>query len=403
MRRTLALWLLLFGVYAATIGLPSFGESDYGGDEPHYLLAAESIVEDGDVDVRDEYAERAFEEFYPYDLDRHGRPVEGRLNEPHGVGFPLLIAPAYALGGAKAVELFLAAIAALGGGARVPARAAGRARPVGARGGAGRRAQPSAAGVRVGGLPGARGGDRARGSGAAGGEARRARLAARHRGCFLLLGSLPWLGTKFVPAGLVVAAFAARAIWRTRRRTLAVAGVELSLVSVAMYVAVNEAVYGGPTPYAADVPGETATDAAFPVGYLERVLPARRAVPRPRVRPAALGAGVRARVRGRLVPVAVAPRPAGAGGAGRAPHRAGGGHVRGGARRPAARGRLPRAHDVRLLVPAAPPARGAPRSRSRSSRGASGTCRGWARRWPRSRSAGPPGSTPTCAGARARS
>ena len=56
MRRTLALWLLLFAAYAATLGLSAFGDSDYGGDEPHYLLAAESIVEDGDVDVLDEYA-----------------------------------------------------------------------------------------------------------------------------------------------------------------------------------------------------------------------------------------------------------------------------------------------------------------------------------------------------------
>ena len=47
MRRTLALWLLLFGVYAATVGLDAFGTSDYGGDEPHYLLAAESRGPDG--------------------------------------------------------------------------------------------------------------------------------------------------------------------------------------------------------------------------------------------------------------------------------------------------------------------------------------------------------------------
>src|SRR5215210_7149686 len=114
MRRTLALWLLLFGVYAATIGLDAFAASDYGGDEPHYLLAAKSIVEDGDVDVRDEYSQRAYAEFYPYELQRQGHTTEGRLNEPHGVGFPLLIAPAYAIGGAKAVELFLAALAALG-------------------------------------------------------------------------------------------------------------------------------------------------------------------------------------------------------------------------------------------------------------------------------------------------
>ena len=53
-------------------------------------------------------------------------------------------------------------------------------------------------------------------------------------------------------------------------RTLAVGAVELSLFSVALYVAINEAVFGGPTPYAADVAGETSTDASFPGGYLER-------------------------------------------------------------------------------------------------------------------------------------
>jgi len=113
MRRTLALWLLLFGVYAATVGLDAFAGSDYGGDEPHYLLAAHSIVHDGDVDVTDEYDERAYAAFYPHALAPQGEKTEGRLNEPHGIGFPLLIAPAYALGGAKAVELFLAALAAL--------------------------------------------------------------------------------------------------------------------------------------------------------------------------------------------------------------------------------------------------------------------------------------------------
>ena len=65
------------------------------------------------MDVEDEYSARAYEDFYPYELDRHGKKTEGRLNEPHGVGFPVFILPAYALGGARGVELFLAAIAAL--------------------------------------------------------------------------------------------------------------------------------------------------------------------------------------------------------------------------------------------------------------------------------------------------
>jgi hypothetical protein len=89
-------------------------------------------------------------------------------------------------------------------------------------------------------------------------------------GCFGLLGMVPWLGTKFALPGLVIGLFAARSLWRARKRTLAVGAVELSLFSVALMVGINEALYGGPTPYSADVAGETATDASFPLGYLER-------------------------------------------------------------------------------------------------------------------------------------
>jgi hypothetical protein len=270
MRRAVALWLLFFAAYAATLGLSAFGASDYGGDEPHYLLAAESIVEDGDVDVLDEYADRAYADFYPYELQRHGRTTAGRLNEPHGVGFPLLIAPAYAIGGVKGVELFLAAIAALA--ATLAYRLALRVAPdpwaLGATLAVGLSPPLLAYGSAV--YP-----ELAAGAALAGAALLALRLherVARLDGfvCFALLGALPWLGTKFVPAGVVIGALAARALWRAQRRTLAVGAVELSLFSVALYVAFNEALYGGPTPYDADVPGESATDAGSPRGYLER-------------------------------------------------------------------------------------------------------------------------------------
>jgi hypothetical protein len=270
MRRTLALWLLLFGVYAATLGLHAFGSSDYGGDEPHYLLAAESIVHDGDVDVLDEYASRAYADFYPYRLSPHGQETEGRLNEPHGVGFPLLIAPAYALGGAKAVELFLAAIAALGVALayRLALRVAPDPWAAGAALAVGLSPPLLAYGTAV--YP-----ELSAATTLAGAALLAVRLDTRVSWrdallCFVLLGTLPWLGTKFTAAGIVIGAFAALSIWRARRRTLAVGVVEVALFSVGLYVAINEAIYSGPTPYAADVPGETATDADFPGGYFER-------------------------------------------------------------------------------------------------------------------------------------
>jgi hypothetical protein len=269
-RRALALWLVLFAAYAATLGLHAFGRSDYGGDEPHYLLAAKSLVDDGDLDVENQYRERAYEDFYPYELDRHGRPTGGRLHEPHGVGFPLLIAPAYAIGGAKGVELFLAALAALAVAlayrlsvrvvpdpwALAASALVGLSPPLLAYGTAVYPELTAAAALAGAALLALRL------------EERVTRPAAF--GCFLLLGALPWLGTKFLLPGLVIGAFAARSLWSVGRRTLAVGAVEAAAFSIALYVGINEALYEGPTPYAADLPGESATDASFPVGYLER-------------------------------------------------------------------------------------------------------------------------------------
>lgn len=270
MRRALTLWLCLFAAYAATVGLDSFGRSDYGGDEPHYLLAARSIVEDGDVDLNDEYAARSYERFYPYTLDPHGRETNGRLHEPHGVGFPILIAPAYALGGAKGVELFLAALGALAValGYMLAVRVVPDPWALGAALAVGLSAPFVAYGSAV--YP-----ELVAGAVLAGATLLAARLEqsispSAAFGCFALLGTLPWLGTKLVPAGLVIGAFALRSLLSAHRRTLALGSVEVSAFSVALYVAINEALYGGPTPYAADVPGQTATDADFPAGYLDR-------------------------------------------------------------------------------------------------------------------------------------
>ena len=270
LRRTAALWLLLFAVYAATVGLDAFRDSNYGGDEPHYLLTAESLVEDLDLDVQNQYDARAYGEFYPYTLEPHGDATNGRLHEPHGAGFAALVAPAYALGGAVGVELFLAALAALAVAlayrlallvapdpwALAAAVAIGLSPPFVAYGTA---VYP----------------ELVAGAALAGAALLALRLDARISRretflCFALLGALPWLGTKFVPAGLVVGWYAARALWRARRRTLMVGGVELAAFSVAFYVGLNESLYGGPTPYSADVGGETATDASFPGGYLDR-------------------------------------------------------------------------------------------------------------------------------------
>lgn len=269
-RRGAALWLVLFAAYAATIGLHAFGASEYAGDEPHYLLTAKSLVDDGDLDLTDEYRERSYASFYPVGLEPHGLLTKGRLHEPHGLGFPLLIAPAYAIGGPHGVEWMLAAIAALALllAYRLALRvvpdpwalgatlAVGLSPPLLAYSTAVYPALPAAAAL----------------CGAALLALKLAEHPTRPKayGCFLLIGLLPWLDPFFLLPGAAIGWFGFRAIRRARRPVLALTAVEVVGFSVALYVGLSEGLYGGPTPYSAATDGEGGLDASFPLGYLER-------------------------------------------------------------------------------------------------------------------------------------
>ena len=381
-RRAAALWLLLFAVYASTLGLDAFGSTDYAGDEPHYLLAAKSLVQDGDLDVKDDFAAREWREFVAGDLRPQSSETDGRLREPHGGALAVLAAPAFAVGGATGVELLLAALAALA--IALAYRLALRVAPdPWALGGAlavGLSAPVLAHSTAV--YPELAAGAVLAGAALLALELDESVGRRRAFACFALLGLLPWLGLKFVPAGVVIGAYAARSLYRARRRVLAVGSVEVALFSVAFFVGINEALYGGPTPYSAAVPGEGAIEAEFALGVPGARVPAGGAADRPRLRPAALGARVRAGVRGRVVHLPLAARAARACGAAAARDGARGHDVRRGGGGPAAHGRLPRAHGVRPVVPAALPggragadraaggARAAPRAASRHRAGA---------------------------------
>ena len=112
---TWALALLAFAAYAA-LGTRVPGRAGPQGDEPQYLLLAQSLVQDGDLDLANQFAERQYAGFYGGELEPHASPASppGRLYTTHAPGLGILIAPAYALGGYRFVVLFLAALAAAG-------------------------------------------------------------------------------------------------------------------------------------------------------------------------------------------------------------------------------------------------------------------------------------------------
>ncbi len=247
MRRALALWLLLFGAYAATLGLRDDGAARYTAAEAHRLLVADSIVHDADINVANQYRARAWSDWHVRDLRPAGRVVAGRRVEPAGIGTPLLIAPAYALGGPVAVELWCAALLAL---AFVLAAAIAR------------RIVPDPWATRAALLCGlsppalAASTTIAPEPGAALALTAAALLALRVReqprlswaaACAVLIAPLPWLSVRAIPLGGVVAVSLFRWLHRRQRALAGFVALEVVLVSGVVYFSLHERLFGGLT------------------------------------------------------------------------------------------------------------------------------------------------------------
>jgi hypothetical protein len=101
-------------LYAA-LGLLSAREKGFTGDEPHYLIIAHSLSADHDLDIANNHANRDYWSFYTGDLqpDFLRRGLHGETYSIHAPGLPVLLLPAYAVGGAVGAVVLVAALAAL--------------------------------------------------------------------------------------------------------------------------------------------------------------------------------------------------------------------------------------------------------------------------------------------------
>src|SRR5262245_9396829 len=113
-RRRHALDCLLFAAFALA-GLRYASRLQASGDEPHYLLMAQSLWQERDLDLRDNYEREDFLDYTPGPLAPHyaAPRKDGRPYPAHSPGLPVLLAPAYALGGRRACVVLMAALAAL--------------------------------------------------------------------------------------------------------------------------------------------------------------------------------------------------------------------------------------------------------------------------------------------------
>ena len=87
-----------------------------GGDEPHYLVIAQSLWRDGDLKIENNHTRRDYKEYFAPDLEPHylTRGVDNEIYSIHPVGMPVLMAPLYATGGYSVVVAAFVIMASVG-------------------------------------------------------------------------------------------------------------------------------------------------------------------------------------------------------------------------------------------------------------------------------------------------
>ena len=85
------------------------------GDEPHYLVIAQSLWRDGDLKIENNHERGDYREYFPADLEPHylTRGTDGEIYSIHPIGIAVILAPVYALAGYKGSVWFLIALGAL--------------------------------------------------------------------------------------------------------------------------------------------------------------------------------------------------------------------------------------------------------------------------------------------------
>lgn len=83
-----------------------------GGDEPHYLVIAQSLLRDGDLKIENNHLRGDYHDFFfgPLKPDYLRRGTNGEIYSIHAPGLPAIVAPVFALFGYPGVVAFLALV-----------------------------------------------------------------------------------------------------------------------------------------------------------------------------------------------------------------------------------------------------------------------------------------------------
>ena len=262
--------LLLFAVlatlYLASVGMRASRSASITGDEPFYLATTQSLIEDGNLDLREQYASESYRSFFDHadGLWYQSAPLEdGRVLSPHSPGLSVLLIPGFAAGGllGAQVELLLITAATFALAFVLIVRELGHPRlawSVTAAVGLSAPAfvyateiypeVPAAACVVISLL------------------VLRGRRGVRQALVLVaLVTALTWLGPKYAPLGLVLAG---AYLWQTGNPRERAWFVGAGIASAALYVWAQFAWFGSLTPYSTNLVYEGASTASVVASHL---------------------------------------------------------------------------------------------------------------------------------------
>lgn len=112
-----ATWAGIGALVVYSIAAWQVSPSIPGGDEPHYLIITQSLLEDHDLKIENNHRQGDYRAYFAGELpkpDYRRRGRNGEIYSIHAPGLPALIAPAFALAGYHGVVVFLIIVASAG-------------------------------------------------------------------------------------------------------------------------------------------------------------------------------------------------------------------------------------------------------------------------------------------------
>lgn len=86
-------WLASLLVLAAAACLLQARGIQLSGDEPHYVMMAQSLVEDGDLDLANNHRDKTYFSYLPVEIRFHGAVIGGKFRSFHLPGLSFLLLP----------------------------------------------------------------------------------------------------------------------------------------------------------------------------------------------------------------------------------------------------------------------------------------------------------------------